>query len=1664
MASTHKNVISLSESERLKSLLKHPEDDLKEIVLLIEKKIEKSTRDLKESEEKFRNIADQSLMGICILQDDVIGYANQRIADISGYSLKEIMSWQPKEFYKTIVTESMDFVSEQAKKKQLGLQGAIPQYQLQIIKKSGEKIWIENFSKSINFNGKPADLVTLFDITKQKKVEGAFLREKKFTDIALNAQRDTFFIFEPSTGKAVRWNNAFKELSGYSDEEISKLKTPGSYYREEDLNQLVGATELIEQGGTAVNELSLITKDKKLVPFEYSASGIFTDEGNLKYIVAIGRDITERKKIQDILKENERLLKMAQSLAHIGHFKLDTINFEVSGSDELFKIFDLNQDEATLDAFTSVVHPDDREYDLYHIRRGMETGESWNIEHRLICKDGTEKWVHAIGEATRDESGKIIMLLGTVQDITDRKKIEEVLYHERDLIRTLFENHPDFIYFKDNKARFQNLSKRFAELFGVEVEEIIGKTDLELFPEELAQQTHNEDMQVINTGIPLINKEEESEGTWVLTTKLPWYNKDGNIKGLFGISRDITDRKKVEKELKESEEKYRDLVNNIHDSIFELDENGILEYVSPQIYEFTGYKPEEQIGLKLVDLIHPDDLELVLNSFKKVLTLGEVQSAEYRRKHKDGHYVYVNSSGRRVRIGDKYKLVGTTQNITERKKVEQTLKKSEEKYSNLFQYSNDAIILHDLEGNIVDINQNARKWLGYTKSEFLIMNISQLHPSKDLELSKNKLKEIKKNKFVNFEISFKRKNGELFPADLSAKIIEIDDKTFIQGEIRDLTDKKKVEQELKESEKRIKDERDNLLNMLNSMEDGVYIINQQHEIQFVNPSLKNAFGPIENRKCYEYFQNLPDPCPWCKTQEQKKHSSIRWEWDSTITKKFYEITATPIKNADGDISKLVIFHDITEKKKAEQKLKESEEKYRNLFEKSPNAIALLDFTGKIIDCNLVTEKTFGYSTEDLKGRNYLELPFYSERMINKLKERFQTIAKAIEIEPQELEIEKKDGNMAWITTAISYFKIGEQYFFQAIIQDITEQKQAEQKLKESEEKFRTIAEQSFMGIEIIQDGKIKYVNEAASKILEFSVQEMKAWEYEDLFKFVYPEDLPIIYEQQKKRQEGKEPQIQYSVRSITKSGKIKWLEISSKMVLYQGKEAIFAIFYDITDKKKAEEKLITSEERYRNISNQYKMLLESITDAVYALNSDWEYILVNKNAENIVNMPVERLMGYKINDVFPGVENTPFFKTYEDVMNTGRAERVVDSFQLPNGHIGYYEVSVYPIKEGILCIGKDVSEERNIQQKLKESEEKFRTIAEQSLIGIGILQDDVIKYVNKGLAVIFGYSVEEMKNWPSLKFQITVHPDDRDLVLEQVRKKQLGLEDYMRQYQFRGVKKTGEIIWIDNFTQSIMYEGKPADLVTFVDITKTKKAEQELMKLDKMKADLLRRTSHELKTPLVSIKGFADLLLELHSDKLEDFVVDTITEIKQGCSRLETLIGDILKTSELEFGSVRLHKTEENLSFLIKLCISESRGFSELRKHVINMKVHNNLVGYFEKEQIHQVISNILSNAIKYTPPYGRIEIESKLKGDYIIVSIKDNGIGLTQAEQSSIFTQFGKIERFGQGYDIISEGSGLGLYISKKIIELHGGKIWVESEGRNRGAKFFFSLPIIKS
>jgi len=347
-------------------------------------------------------------------------------------------------------------------------------------------------------------------------------------------------------------------------------------------------------------------------------------------------------------------------------------------------------------------------------------------------------------------------------------------------------------------------------------------------------------------------------------------------------------------------------------------------------------------------------------------------------------------------------------------------------------------------------------------------------------------------------------------------------------------------------------------------------------------------------------------------------------------------------------------------------------------------------------------------------------------------------------------------------------------------------------------------------------------------------------------------------------------------------------------------------------------------------------------------------------------------------------------------------------------------------------------------------------------MGILITVDDKIEYVNNALLNIFEYSYEDIANWTKENMIQMIYPEDLQVLREYRKNMRKGDPNVKPYYSYRAFTKSGKLKWIDQFSTDINYMGRTAELITVMDITEKKVAEEELVKLNSLKSELMRRTSHELKTPLVSIKGYSDLLLNVHKEKLDEYVLSSIIEIKKGCERLESLIQDILNTSELESGVVQLNKIVEDLSFFIKLSVRELRGLARLRNHTINLTIPDRLITSFEPEQMHQVISNLINNAIKYTPPDGTIEIRSEILDHYIRVSIKDSGIGLTKEEKERLFTQFGKIERYGQGLDIISDGSGLGLYITKKIVELHGGKIWVESEGRNKGSTFYFTLPII--
>jgi hypothetical protein len=628
--------------------------------------------------------------------------------------------------------------------------------------------------------------------------------------------------------------------------------------------------------------------------------------------------------------------------------------------------------------------------------------------------------------------------------------------------------------------------------------------------------------------------------------------------------------------------------------------------------------------------------------------------------------------------------------------------------------------------------------------------------------------------------------------------------------------------------------------------------------------------------------------------------------------------------------------------------------------------------------------------------------------------------------------------------------------------DITKTKTMENELITMEKRFTEFVNMlPLIVFEIDTVGNLSFVNEKGFELFGYSPEDIgKGF---SALQLLIPPDRRRALVNMLKNAEGENLGGVEYVAQKKNGEKFPILVYSLPLISDEKHIGFRGTLIDITDRKNRETELKESEETYRILSENSDDLI-SLYDEKYRLiyiNTESHSRVLGYPAKKFLKASFKNIIAHK-DDVIPLIDIVK-----KGIQKGGYRGQI--RFKHQEGYYMWFQItakffSLEPEKRKLLVVARNITDIKQAEENLKESEEKFRTIAELAYIGIMIIQEDEIKYVNGALLDIFGFSFKDTEGWTKEDITKLIHPEDLEPLRAHRRNLRKGVPGIKKYYSYRTYTKNGKLKWIDQFSKFIIFKGELAELITIIDITEKKEAEDALIKLNKLKSESFVRTSHELKTPLISIKGFSDLLLTAHRSKLDDYTVSKITEIKNGADRLQKLIGDILKAAELEAGFSKIKLKNNNLSNLIHICVREVQGFADLRSHELKINIQPKIITNFEEEQIHKVVSNLLSNAIKYTPPNGKIEIISEIRGNLIITSIKDNGIGFTSEEKQKIFKQYGKIERYGQNLEVIQDGNGLGLFISRKIVELHGGKIWVESDGRNRGSTFYFTLPLTKS
>ncbi len=608
---------------------------------------------------------------------------------------------------------------------------------------------------------------------------------------------------------------------------------------------------------------------------------------------------------------------------------------------------------------------------------------------------------------------------------------------------------------------------------------------------------------------------------------------------------------------------------------------------------------------------------------------------------------------------------------------------------------------------------------------------------------------------------------------------------------------------------------------------------------------------------------------------------------------------------------------------------------------------------------------------------------------------------------------------------------------------ITEHRQAEEALKESEEKFSKAfnASANLVAINRLEDGKYLEVNDSFTRITGYTRKEAIGHNASDLgiwfdegerAKFVSAlKDNSILHNEE--------------IRIRHKSGKIITGLYSSEPLTIGGEQCYLHTITDITKLKQAEKAMEESEKKYS------KAFRASPNIIAISTLEDGIFIEVNDSFTRYSGYTREEVIGRRATDVGGWTNPEERANMIKLLKKKGSVRNMETTSITKTGEVHFGLISAELIEIGgepcIISVVNDITEQ-------KQSQQLVRTVYQNSPLGIYILQDGELQYTNPQFQKITGYSQKELQGRGLLSL---VAIEDSDVLRSSMAFTLQEKNPYPCEYRI--LNKTGRIKWVMQTVSPIYYERREAILGNLMDITERKYLERKVIEykeLSKLKSNLLATVSHELRTPLATIKGYSTMMVDYYSRLKPEETKDYLKSIDNSTDRLSKLVDNLLDTSRMDAGLLKLEKTPTDIRQLIKKVAAEASIRDGDHKFVTRLNGKLPLVNV-DNKRIRQVLDNLIDNAIKYSPQGTEVLISVGKNGGELLIGITDQGTGIPAEELASIFDRMYRIEqRLNSGID----GMGLGLYISQKLVEEHGGRIWAQSTV-GKGSTIRFTLPI---
>ncbi len=771
---------------------------------------------------------------------------------------------------------------------------------------------------------------------------------------------------------------------------------------------------------------------------------------------------------------------------------------------------------------------------------------------------------------------------------------------------------------------------------------------------------------------------------------------------------------------------------------------------------------------------------------------------------------------------------------------------------------------------------------------------------------------------------------------------------------------------------------------------------------------------------------------------------------------------------------VAVYEDVTSQVRLWQALFESEEKYRNIYEKAVVGIFQSTPEGRFLTVNTAMARAYGYSSPE----EMLSIEDIGEQVWAEPEGR-ETYCKLLEengfLKGFEVQEYRKDGSRIWMSLDVRAVQdeSGRLAYYEGTAIDITARKSTEEALRESEQRFRDISDNIADWIwEVDTSGVYIYCSEKVEDILGFPPEELIGKTPYDIMR---PDEILRVKKDLKERWKARVPIRDLECWHVRKDGTgvciyTNALPVCDKKGEFRGYRGVDK---DITERKTAEKALQESEEKFR-------LLFEKSADPILQID-EGIFVDCNQAALTIMGCSAKyELLGKRPADVSP-VLQPDGRQSSEKAREMARVtlKKGIHRFEWVHRDFRnedfWVDVSLATVqmrgRPVTYTVWRDIRERKQAEAQLKESEERYRMAIESSHDGVALMRGDRHMYVNQRFLDIFGYDRPEQLLGKD--HSPTVHPDDRERVRTYNRARQSG-EPAPSSYEFTGIRSDGTPIQIETSVAAITFQGKPASLVYLRDISARKKAEEEKAALEqqlrqsqKMEAIgiLAGGVAHDFNNVLTVLIGCGGLLRMkmARNDPLRVYVDQILASSERAAGLTQSLLA-FSRKQQINLQPVKFDDLIKDTAGLLKRLITED----------IDLQIalgSENVAVMADVTQIDEVLMNITGNARDAMPKGGVVRIETAVthidekfirahgygeQGNYVLLSISDTGTGMDEVTKEHIFEPFFTTKEVGKG-------TGLGLSTVYGIVKQHNGYITVSSR-LNEGTRFDLYFPIINT